>query len=165
MSLSDGAHGKGNALTKYLIKNSVTLKAMEAFFESGDFSLKNFLQISKGLEQDILSDYRYKMTYNIKNDLKSSLNRYRIKKGETIEISFSKNTDLEKNISDVKVKWLNKFGEASTVFNFLQTDKSGLNFTVSAFSDQIVSEKMMAIFYSGDSQIGSMAFYFGVENE
>lgn len=162
MSLSDSAHLKGNALTKYLVKHKVSLKDLALFVDvkrGEDFLISRLQMIHSGLAEDLVRDSLFGIDDRVYGVKESNSRKYWINKDSEIEIELVPNTFLKDSLKDLHIEWRGKDGQP--VKHYEITGKGvGAAYSVKA-RHQARPEKVVATLKSGAAIIGYRFYYFG----
>lgn len=161
LSLTEGAHGDGNAIAKYLIKNKITLDQIKAFLASGRFDLNALSAISPELDTDIRQDLTYILDEETSNYPLSSKRKYRLVSENPLQLKFIANGSLQSAMPQLRIEWTDENGNLPTHFE-IRSAANNLEFTVSPLPGA-KSEKVIAVIYSQNKMIGYRAFYFGLD--
>ena len=159
LSLSPGAHMRGNALTSHLLNSDTQPYQIREFLTRGDYSLDALGEVNPKLRERLELDSSFALKDAVENYPPSAIHRYRIEPDVPLKIRFEPNDPLLKSHPGLQVRWGNVKGLPSEHFTIRQGPT--LNFEVSPkAADAVESEKLLALFYEGDRLLGSRPFYF-----
>jgi hypothetical protein len=161
ISLSPGSHAQGNAITAHLLHSGVELAQVREFLQAGDFSLKALQEVSPRLKADLQRDEAFGVE-QLSNYPNSALKRYRIEPGRPLQLDFRPNSALLQAHPDFRVAWSTMEGLPSREFVIRSQDQR--RFEVAA-TPQSRPEKLLAVFFDGQSQIGCQPYYLSAARE
>ncbi|MBS2033808.1 hypothetical protein JST97_02420 [bacterium] len=159
VSLSPGSHAKGNAITAHLLRAGVELEQIRDFLQKGNFSLEALQAVSPRLSEDLGRDSTFSVQQRVSNYPDSAIKRYRISPERPMQVEFNPNSALLQAHPDFRVEWTTMEGLPSKEY-LIQTEDQ-LHFQVAA-TPQSRAEKLLAIYYDGQNQIGSQPYYLSV---
>lgn len=157
LSLSEGGHAQGNAITSYLLKHHVTPDEVKEFLQNGDFTVDSLARVNTELEKDLALDASLKLDQKVTNYPESPLNRYRLEQGKPLELHFEPNAALLKEYPQLSVEWVRPTGMPSETFVF--KPHGDRDFSVTSNSPE-GAEKVLALFKDGEKLLGARPFYF-----
>ena len=155
ISLSPGSHAQGNAITANLLRSGVELAQIREFLQGGDFSLRGLQAVSPRLKDNLQRDGLFGVD-QLSNYPESALKRYRIEPDRPLQLEFRPNPDLLQAHPDFRVAWSAMEGLPSREFVIRSLDQR--RFEVAA-TPQSRPEKLLAVFYDGQRQIGCQPYY------
>ncbi len=161
ISLSDSPHLKGSALTKYLIKNSVSFNDISLFLKNSEFTgfnLNSLKSLSQGLKADIDQDLSYVLQDSVLDYKYSVSRKYWINEGQSLDLIFNPNKELLTQYPDLKISWSSKEGVTPLFFQITGDD---FKFKISPLQNA-KPEKIIATLKNGTQILGYRAYYFGM---
>lgn len=161
LGLTSGAHGQGNAITKLMIKSGIRGDDVRIFLKNGDFSLKGLAKISSAFAKNLSKDQAMAVEQKVGVYSKSPQDKYWLELNKPLELGFIANEALSQEHQNFKVSWLDKEGNPSQSYIFVETSPN--TFSISGQPDAKV-EKVIARFLDGDKVIGFRPFYFGMRD-
>lgn len=161
-SLAEGPHAQGNALTKYLIQNNISLSEIATFLSHQNFLIEDLINLNPQLKKQVLKDIQIRIEENVQNYPASSIKKYRISNSTPLLLQFTPNQDLLTYAPNLEIIWVTESGQKSDSFNIQQktTPAPNLEFEVSPLTNAR-SEKMIALITSNGKILGSRTYYFG----